>query len=63
MPSPTPPREVRCEACGASHPHSTLDPMPMMGMLSIRDAVRWLLETYGCCVPGCTGCGFPKATR
>jgi hypothetical protein len=62
MPSPTPPREVRCEACGSSAPHSKESPMPRYyGAPSLGEFIRWLMATDGCCVPGCTGCSFPRA--
>jgi hypothetical protein len=58
MPSPTPPRELVCEACGSSAPHSKEQPMPDGSFVRLTplEAMRWLMATYGCCISNCTGC-------
>jgi hypothetical protein len=62
MPSPTPPREVRCEACGSSYQHSPDKPIPVNAWMTRFEAVRYTMMVYCSCVPGCTGC-LSKATR
>jgi hypothetical protein len=50
MPSPTPPREVKCEACGAlKDAHPTI----------VHYAVWWKTPPTPMTCAGC----FPKATR
>jgi hypothetical protein len=66
MPSPTPRREVRCEACGSSHPHSPGKPMPKLkyweSQSELAGLVRRLMQLYSCCVAGCTGC-WPRPQK
>jgi hypothetical protein len=56
MPSPTPPREVKCIACNLPrwlHPIPKVR-KPEQASLYVR------VKRHGIVIPGCTGCGFPE---
>jgi hypothetical protein len=63
MPSPTPPREVRCEACGSRVPHSPENPIPnpypFDRSIPVAERVKAALHSYGSVLPGCVGCWPP----
>jgi hypothetical protein len=58
MPSPTPPREVKCIACGAKqseHPIPNYYGFQAHGV-TLLQFVQSLMTHRGSCVPHCQGC-------
>jgi hypothetical protein len=58
MPSPTPPREVKCIACGAKqseHPIPNYYGFQAEGR-TLLQMMQSLMKYYRSCVPNCKGC-------